>query len=122
MKKPFPEAIPFPAVAAIHADRVAFSGKVVTGFPKENTIKLRKLDRIPVDRNGTRSKHAADGFLHRVERFVRRRRRPLFGHALAQQLRNRSFGIGGAIRTPWPKSQPITINACRSAPFSSRLR
>ena len=29
--------------------------------------------------------------------------------------RKRSLGIGGAMSTPWPKSQPITIKACRSA-------
>src|SRR5579872_1867020 len=29
--------------------------------------------------------------------------------------RKRSFGIGGETSAPWPKSQPITISACKSA-------
>src|SRR5437588_19963 len=35
-----------------------------------------------------------------------------------RRSRNCCCGMGGAIRTPWPKSQPITVSACRSAAFS----
>ena len=42
----------------------------------------------------------------------------------SKSSRKRSCGIGGAISTPWPKSQPITMSACRSAglsmPFGDR--